>query len=266
MQFRSPWGVVSKPPKKELSPQVWVKVHQVAQKPAPVPISTKGVRDFAPPDKLMLEPDIQEVGPPAGSRPPRSVCPATTCGICGQEIQHLKIRRNPGGDEKYLREDYAVTKVWFQQICSTFQIKPQIDCFTDGPGNAMCDKFYTKDDDSLQQEWPEDQVRWVNPPWSKWAQAAIKVTTTPGLSVCVCPDWRRSWHQMLKDAAEASMTIPKGSLLFEVDGKPCAGTRWDTCVYLVRGCMPKANYEPRWSGGQRRRWRRQATRAFWAAK
>lgn len=69
------------------------------------------------------------------------------------------------------------------------------------PENAKCDKYFTKEDDGLQQEWTGNV--WMNPPYGrvigKWVQKAFESVQTGSADIAVClvpartcSEW---WHK-----------------------------------------------------------------------
>ena len=64
--------------------------------------------------------------------------------------------------------------------------------------NAKCDKFYTKEDDGLSQEWAG--VIWMNPPYGreigKWMKKAHESTLNGAIVVCLVPSRTDTkwWH------------------------------------------------------------------------
>jgi len=55
--------------------------------------------------------------------------------------------------------------------------------------NALCERFYTKEDDGLQQPW--DGVCWMNPPYGRtigqWMQKASEAASGGATVVCLVP-------------------------------------------------------------------------------
>lgn len=65
--------------------------------------------------------------------------------------------------------------------------------------NAKCNKFFTKEDDSLRQEWTG--TCWMNPPYGreikKWMKKAYEASQSGNTVVCLVPartdtEW---WHE-----------------------------------------------------------------------
>jgi phage N-6-adenine-methyltransferase len=62
------------------------------------------------------------------------------------------------------RDNWATPKTIFDEICLKYDVSPRLDVAAQH-GNQKCDRFYTKEDDSLTQEFTEDF--WCNPPYSE---------------------------------------------------------------------------------------------------
>lgn len=86
------------------------------------------------------------------------------------------------------------------------------------PDNALCDRFFTPEDDGLTQDWT-NEVCWMNPPYSwiePWcAKAASEKAITVGL-LPVRTDL--PWFHDHVMAAGAEVRFIKGRLRFTQDG------------------------------------------------
>ncbi len=58
------------------------------------------------------------------------------------------------------------------------------------PENAKCDRYFTPDQDGLQQEWG-GEICWMNPPYGRviaqWVQKAYEASKAGALVVCLLP-------------------------------------------------------------------------------
>jgi phage N-6-adenine-methyltransferase len=83
------------------------------------------------------------------------------------------------------------------------------------PENAKCNKFYTKEDDGLAQDWSGDRV-FMNPPYGRgigeWVKKAVESNT---LVVCLLPARTdtRWWHDYVI-GRNAEVRFVKGRLRF----------------------------------------------------
>ena len=85
--------------------------------------------------------------------------------------------------------------------------------------NAKCDKYYTKEDDGLLQDW-RDEVVFMNPPYgreiSKWIEKAYTESLHGDcIVVCLIPSRTdtKYWHDFIFSKAHKIMFI-KGRLKF----------------------------------------------------
>jgi site-specific DNA-methyltransferase (adenine-specific) len=85
-------------------------------------------------------------------------------------------------------------------------------CFTLDPcctkESAKCDKYFTKEDDGLMQDWSDDIV-FVNPPYgreiSKWVKKSYESSFLHGATVVMLIPARTDttyWHDYIFDKAE----------------------------------------------------------------
>ena len=86
------------------------------------------------------------------------------------------------------------------------------------PQTAKCDKYFTPEDNGLQQDWSNDVV-FMNPPYGrqipKWIEKAYKESVKGATVVCLIPSRTdtRYWHNYIfKYAAE--IRFIKGRLKF----------------------------------------------------
>ena len=81
--------------------------------------------------------------------------------------------------------------------------------------NKKCDRYYTKEQDGLSQEW--DGMCWMNPPYGreiiKWMQKAYESSLTGATVVCLVPSRTDTkwWHEY---AMKGEIEFIKGRLKF----------------------------------------------------
>lgn len=82
--------------------------------------------------------------------------------------------------------------------------------------NALCDIYYTEEDDSLSMEWPEKVNIWLNPPYSDplpWVKKVVEQVTDNNCVVYMLlpDDISNEWFRLAYDnAAEAYMLLHNG--------------------------------------------------------
>ena len=95
---------------------------------------------------------------------------------------------------------WATPQTFFDKVNNEFNFTLDV-CATDD--NAKCDKYYTKDDDGLAQEW--SGVCWCNPPYgrgiSDWIKKASEAEATV---VCLVPARTDTawWHDYAMKATD----------------------------------------------------------------
>ena len=83
------------------------------------------------------------------------------------------------------------------------------------PDNAKCEKFFTKDDDGLVQDWYG--TCWMNPPYGRtigqWVRKAHKSSQSGATVVCLLPARTDTawWHDF---AAKGQVEFIRGRLKF----------------------------------------------------
>lgn len=63
-------------------------------------------------------------------------------------------------------------------------------------GNALCPRFYSREDSALARDWPTDEVIWCNPPFriaSKFGERAIDCMERGGCVVMLVIDRGAQW-------------------------------------------------------------------------
>ena len=84
--------------------------------------------------------------------------------------------------------------------------------------SALCDKYYTIEDDGLKQDWSNDVV-FMNPPYGreigKWVEKAYKESLKGAVVVCLIPARTdtRYWHDYIFPYA-SGIKFLKGRLKF----------------------------------------------------
>ena len=142
-------------------------------------------------------------------------------------------------------EEYTVRWPFFQEIIKRLGVTPTRDCFAT-EGNKRCHLYFSAKDEALQQEWPEDEILWLNPPWRLWPRVAERLMGCKNAAIVICPAWSKPWVQTLLCASDKRMYFEQGARMFEVDGKPATNNLWGTWsirLYLgVRGQMDKGSF------------------------
>lgn len=107
-------------------------------------------------------------------------------------------------------EEWATPQDFFEQIDKEFHFNLDA-CAT--AENAKCDKYYTKEQDGLSQEW--DGIVWCNPPYGRsigmWVKKAYESKTTVVLLVPARTD-TKWFHAYVLGKAEVRFV--KGRLKF----------------------------------------------------
>ena len=71
------------------------------------------------------------------------------------------------GSSDFAREDYTIRRKFLHELEERFGVKIQRDCFA-ASHNARCEKYFTKKENALRQNWETGEILWLNPPWSLW--------------------------------------------------------------------------------------------------
>lgn len=107
-------------------------------------------------------------------------------------------------------EEWATPQDFFEQIDKEFHFNLDA-CAT--AENAKCDKYYTKEQDGLSQEW--DGIIWCNPPYGRsigmWVKKAYESKATVVLLVPARTD-TKWFHDYVLGKAEVRFV--KGRLKF----------------------------------------------------
>jgi len=107
-------------------------------------------------------------------------------------------------------EEWATPQDFFEQIDKEFHFNLDA-CAT--AENAKCDKYYTKEQDGLSQEW--NGIVWCNPPYGRsigmWVKKAYESKTTVVLLVPARTD-TKWFHDYVLGKAEVRFV--KGRLKF----------------------------------------------------
>jgi len=99
--------------------------------------------------------------------------------------------------------------------------------------------------DAFQKDWGQEGLLWCNPPFEMLAQITAKLIAEKGRMVLVCPDWpSQGWLHSIQKHVLRRMLVPKGTLFFELDGRPTGPTQWDTWVFWIEAGAPNAGGIP----------------------
>src|SRR5699024_3089209 len=111
---------------------------------------------------------------------------------------------------------WATPQDFFNKLNEDFNFQCDVCAIDD---NAKCDKYYSPEEDGLQQEW--QGVCWMNPPYGRvigdWVKKAYKSSLKGATVVCLVPartdtKW---WHEY---CMKGEIRLVKGRLKFG-DGK-----------------------------------------------
>ena len=114
---------------------------------------------------------------------------------------------------------WATPQDFFNKLNAEFNFQCDV-CAVDD--NAKCDKYYSPEEDGLQQEW--QGVCWMNPPYGRvigeWVKKAYESSLNGATVVCLLPartdtKW---WHEY---CMKGEIRLVKGRLKFG-DGKNSA--------------------------------------------
>ena len=107
------------------------------------------------------------------------------------------------------------------------------------PENAKCGRFFTKNDDGLQQEWTG--IVWMNPPFSAIGEWLKKAVESPCTVVALVPTRTNPpwWHDLVLKHADEIRYIRK-KLSFEGIKKGVAFTGHAIVVFRERAGNPKS--------------------------
>ena len=135
---------------------------------------------------------------------------------------------------KWRSEEYAVRAEFVQQILCSFGLAAadMVDVFNNVK-NRRFDKFMV---DAWSQCWSPPIWVWLNPPFSKLQDTAMKVIADGARGVMVAPDWSSSWLQISKK----HLVYPIGEEFFELHGNPAGPIRWAVHVVLLDGFVLKS--------------------------
>ena len=133
-----------------------------------------------------------------------------------------------------------------EQIVLHFGQKPERDAFADA-SNARFERWYgpgsIDGEDAFEKNWGKELL-WINPPFDLFNKVLDKIQSDKAHAILIVPRWRnkvffrRAWGMALD-----FLEFPKGTRMFERQGKFLRGTNWDTFALLVCGHSPKCCIE-----------------------
>ena len=161
--------------------------------------------------------------------------PGVKAGAEARKVNEVcRVRRQEKAEKPEEEENYVVRREYFEEFTRRLNLKPVRDCFA-SDAETQCEKFFSIEEDALQQRWDPTEVLWLNPPWSLWPQVAAKLLGSTCTAVCVLPAWRKQWVRDLVHTATRRLYIDIGTRLFQRQGKKCAGVQWGVWVLRIDG-------------------------------
>ncbi len=103
--------------------------------------------------------------------------------------------------------------------------------------NAKCERYWTRDDDALGQDWGTERV-WLNPPFGRglgqWARKAWEASRSGALVVMLVPcntdlDW---WHDYVLEADEVRFI--RGRASFGSEDMTRSNYVFPICIVVFR--------------------------------
>ena len=124
---------------------------------------------------------------------------------------------------KAKRDDWGTPRNFFNELNEIWGFNLDVAASTE---NALCDRFYTKEDDALKHHWnlghDGPTVVWCNPPYGRglndWVSKAILEWDSHHCSAIVMLLPSRTgtkWFHMLNDHPECEIRFNRGRLKFE---------------------------------------------------
>lgn len=117
-----------------------------------------------------------------------------------------------GGMMSSATEEWGTPQDFFDALNEEFNFELDV-CANEG--NAKCDRFFTKEDDGLTQEW--SGVCWMNPPYGRvighWMRKAYESSLNGATVVCLVPSRTDTawWHDY---AMKGDIRFLRGRLKF----------------------------------------------------
>lgn len=120
---------------------------------------------------------------------------------------------------------WATKKKFFDKVNAEFHFDLDVCAF---PETAKCERYYTPDDDGLEQEWKG--TVWMNPPYGcenldKWLKKAQNSATRGATVVALVPTRTNPpwWHDWVMKAHEIRFIVKKLAFDGPQDGVPFTG-------------------------------------------
>ena len=102
------------------------------------------------------------------------------------------------------RTDWATPPAFFAGLDKEFGFTLDVAA---SPHNAKCERYFTSDDDGIQQDWA-GEVCWCNPPYGreigKWVRKAAQEARRGATTVMLIPSRTDTawWHDYIEGKAE----------------------------------------------------------------
>ena len=148
---------------------------------------------------------------------------------------HRKGPRPPG---TWTADEYAVRPEVVQEIMGKLVEKEKqtqpVDLFA-AESNHRWPRWFGKggeEEDAWKVHWGKvGELLWCNPPYADLNRVVDKFVADQCTMVLIVPNWTTTkWFKRLRGYVLTQQYYPRGSQLFELNGRPCKGTRWGTWV------------------------------------
>jgi hypothetical protein len=158
----------------------------------------------------------------------------------------LKPSASSSGCSRWKSTEYHVLEERRRWVCEN--LKPKREVFGGRHPPHHKTKTWSVKDDAWAQDWGADEdVKWVNPPFTDAdiQRALDKIFTDQALAVMIVPIWdTKPWWKPLTQWALRGVEIPNdGPLYANAKGKPLPQRFWRTAAFLIDGAMPRVKDE-----------------------
>eukprot|EP01012_Entosiphon_sulcatum_P026216 TRINITY_DN3161_c0_g1_i12.p1 TRINITY_DN3161_c0_g1~~TRINITY_DN3161_c0_g1_i12.p1 ORF type:complete len:671 (+),score=49.04 TRINITY_DN3161_c0_g1_i12:806-2818(+) len=131
------------------------------------------------------------------------------------------------------KEDYTLSMVTFNRICSMIGLWPTIDAFA-SRHNRKAKRYWTYRENALGQIW-SGQSLFINPPWSLFTAVVRKLQVErPKEAIIIAPHWPLApWWKPLQELASLHVIWNEKDIYLNYKWEPMPPPMWKTSVFAV---------------------------------